>query len=127
MTNIKNGRMLVKIMEPAQKFNKHKLTVSNLQETFDSFLERHPDFEQHHLFIEIGHYKDYDNDVETVVTIIAIRHENDDEYNTRRAKEKEKRKIDAENARKSQEKAREKREAKELEEYERLKKKFERK
>lgn len=109
----------------AYRFDRYRLTVDNLEQTIGFFLERNPLFLEENIHFSIDYAHGYYDDIEIEAHINAWRLETDDEYQKRLDKEEEKRKRDAENARKSRADAKAKRDAKDLVEYERLRKKFE--
>lgn len=109
----------------AYRFDRYHITIESLQNTFDYFLKMNPSFKQEDLHIEIGVSHGYYDDIDVDVYIIATREETDEEVTARLEKEAEKKRKDAENARKSRAKAKAEQEIKDAQEYKRLKKKFE--
>lgn len=109
----------------AYKFDRYHITIESLQNTFDYFLNMNPSFKQEDLHIEIDASHGYYDDIDVDVYIVAIREETDEEVSKRLEAEADKKRKDAENARKSKAKAKAEKELKDAEEYKRLKKKFE--
>lgn len=109
----------------AYRFDRYHLTIDNLEKTIDFFLTQNPLFSAENIYFSIDYSHGYYDDIDIETYINAWRFETDEEYHNRLEKEAERERKRKESDKKNRAEAKAKRDAKDLVEYERLKKKFE--
>lgn len=109
----------------AYNFSHYEFTLESLKSAFDHFRQLHPSFAENEVYMAIDYSRGYYDDIDIDIKIIGSRMENDEEYAARQEKENAEDVKRKANEAKVRREAKAKRDAKDLVEYERLRKKFE--